>query len=977
MADNPDFTPVSVKGNRVPVTEDTAFNQLSSTGDAPNYSGGYYGESTFASGGGWEPLSDQEQVLVDGHTLAQSAILNNYDQGPVFSKTNETTSTESAFGPNAKYYDFSKMSPEEIAKVGKLGAEPTNKSPDSKIDFSGPILNPLHSYPSWTYGISLHMLTKDDYNSIVQNQNYVANRVIIASAGRYNNTPGPNQFIRAPHFDVDFYFDNLNLSTVIGLNDHSRATNAISISFNIIEPYGITLLNRILKLTNEINPENENYLDQPYLLQIDFFGIDETGEIVGQIPNQTKKIPIRILKFDVKVSNKGAEYSIQASPYNHSAYDLGTVSTPAHFEVVAGTVATFFQSNEAEIAAIRASAAEQRETQQNTGIRNATANGLSGGVIGPDGQITYVNGTLLSPATRAAAAAIATGDPVYRVKSYGSAINAWQDELKNSVKVTYADKYYFNFDPEIAKSDFDLNGKLGPKDTPMVDVANTNAHRKGNLGIEILALDYKTRVFSINAGTSIEQVINYVIRNSSYITNQMVVPEEIGTDPQAYVDKKKQYANKPLMWYKIIPTIRLLEFDKIRKQWAREITYNVVPYEVYNTKLAIAPQGVWTDPIKEYNYIYTGKNVDVIDFQIEFNALYYTAVTAYRGYISATSGMPIDEEQKIDNPQTYDGVENAPNAIMPMKEKPQTLDARARATGGDNTATKAAAVDVEQSLYTTAGADMLQARLKIIGDPMYIKQDDIFYSPTISLSGSTPAQNNTVGDPRLIANGSLKMDNREVYIQVSYRTPSDIDESTGLMKFDNNYLKSLFSGMYRVLTVNSTFSGGQFIQTLETVRLPRQASLDNGDKNTSKTNQRTVDGNQVPGSAAMIPPETISPYTNGNGTTGDNIAPGNSPVQEVETPVTNVEQAKLAEVNNTAPTQTIDTKHLPPSLGNDATDAALAENYRYKAQWFAAKAAEERANGSPATADSYQEQVAVYEGYAARRQAMANGTLTE
>lgn len=919
MADTP--------GNRVPVTEDTAFNKLSSTGDAPNYSGGYYGEATFQGGGGYEPLTELEQGLVDNHVPAQSAILNNYDQGPVFSKTSETTSAESPFGPNAKYYDFSKMSPAEIAKVGKFGSSsPIDTNPDSKIDFNGPIENPLHSYPSWTYGISLHMLTKDDYNNIVQNQNYVANRVIIASAGRYNNTPGPNQFIRAPHFDVDFYFENLNLSTVIGLNDHSRATNAISISFDIIEPYGITLLNRILKLTNEINPESENYLDQPYLLQIDFFGIDDTGEIVGVIPNQTKKIPIRILKFDVKVSNKGAEYSVQAAPYNHSAYDIGTVSTPAHFEVVAGTVATFFQSNEAEIAAIRASAQEQRETQESTGIRNATANGLSGGVIGPDGQITYVNSTLLSPATRAAAAAVATGDPVYRVKSYGSAINAWQNELKNTVKVEYADKYYFNFDPEIAKSDFNLNGKLGPKDTPMVDAANTKAHRQGNTGIEILALDYKTRVFSINAGTSIEQVINYVIRNSSYITDQMVVPEEIGNDPQAYVDKKSKYRNLPLKWYKIVPTIRLLEFDKIRKTWAREITYNVVPYEVYNTKLAIAPQGVWTDPLKEYNYIYTGKNVDVIDFQIEFNALYYTAVTAYRGYISATSGMPIDEEQKVNNPQTYDGVENAPNAIMPMKEKPQTLDARARATGGDNTATKAAAVDVEQSLYTSAGADMLQAKLKIIGDPMYIKQDDIFYPPEIPLAGSTTAQNNTIGDPRLIANGSLKMDNREVYIQVSYRTPSDIDESTGLMKFDNNYLKSLFSGMYRVLTVDSTFSNGQFIQTLQTVRLPRQTSLDNGNKNSSKINERNVDGNQVPGAAAIIPPENISPYTNGNGTTGDDVAPGNNPVIETAESVTNPEQIDLAQTNQTAPTQNIDTNNEPQLVAPNFSPISVRGN---------------------------------------------------
>ena len=49
MAENPNFTPI---------TEDTAANKLSSTGEAPNYQGGYYGEATFEGGGGWEQLSE-------------------------------------------------------------------------------------------------------------------------------------------------------------------------------------------------------------------------------------------------------------------------------------------------------------------------------------------------------------------------------------------------------------------------------------------------------------------------------------------------------------------------------------------------------------------------------------------------------------------------------------------------------------------------------------------------------------------------------------------------------------------------------------------------------------------------------------------------------------------------------------------------------------------------------------------------------
>ena len=108
MADQaPDFTPISVAGNKVPVTEDTALNQLENTGNAPSFAGGYYGDQVEASGGGFNPLNPAEQQMLSSTAPGQSAILNNYDIGPSFSSSNESQTAESPFGPNAKYYDLS------------------------------------------------------------------------------------------------------------------------------------------------------------------------------------------------------------------------------------------------------------------------------------------------------------------------------------------------------------------------------------------------------------------------------------------------------------------------------------------------------------------------------------------------------------------------------------------------------------------------------------------------------------------------------------------------------------------------------------------------------------------------------------------------------------------------------------------------------------------------------------------------------
>ena len=80
-------------------------------------------------------------------------------------------------------------------------------NPDS-VDLNKILPNVLHQYASYTYGLSLHLLTADEFNKIVDKGEYTPTKVLIASAGRYNNTPGPTQFTRSPYFKEDFYFDN-------------------------------------------------------------------------------------------------------------------------------------------------------------------------------------------------------------------------------------------------------------------------------------------------------------------------------------------------------------------------------------------------------------------------------------------------------------------------------------------------------------------------------------------------------------------------------------------------------------------------------------------------------------------------------------------------------------------------------------------------------------------------------------------------
>jgi hypothetical protein len=126
------------------------------------------------------------------------------------------------------------------------------------------------------------------------------------------------------------------------------------------------------------------------------------------------------------------------------------------------------------------------------------------------------------------------------------------------------------------------------------------------------------------------------------------------------------------------------------------------------------------------------------------------------------------------------------------------------------------ASSVMQSFYTSAAGDMISIKLQIIGDPTFIKQDDIFVPPTISgLDANNPFVEGT---------GSLAMDNGEIYCYLTFNTPVDFDDTTGLLRKDGKYQVSSFGGYYRVLTVENEFKGGKFTQTLDLVRYPNQPS---------------------------------------------------------------------------------------------------------------------------------------------------------
>lgn len=843
-------------------------------------------------------------------------------------KLKATTNAADAATVVDKYYersegtDLQKRINNANALVGAGPSDPNTQIPTDVIreenlvtakrpGILAPIPNRLHQYPSYIYGLSLHLLTEDEYNDMVNTQTYTPKRVLIASAGRYS----PDTFPRSEFFNKDFYFEDLNLLTTIAPNNLSRNTNSIETSFTIIEPYGFTLIERIIKSAKAINAKN--YTLMPYLLQIDFFTIDDAGKIVGSVEDLRKRIPIKITKFDVKVSGKGAEYKITAGAYNHSAYDKNTVTTPANFEVVAGSVAEFFQSIEGTPADTVSSTGNQVP-----GERAITEQFNQGPNFNGTANTTYT-----------------------RVKSYGTAINEWCEKLKSYGKVSENDVYRFEFDDIIGKSLFTHPDTVTPKRTRMQDSRTPNDFvniKRQAAGEQQAMYDPSKVVFQINYGTTIEKLLEYVIRNSDYIQNQLILPE----DPD-YDQKRKQMAEEPLNWFKIVPIVRLRGFDKIRGAYAREITYRVTPYKIFNVRLDIAPQGTQLYPTKNYNYIYTGKNDDVFDFDINFNALYTSQVTAYRNSLAelnptADSNAIAQQTQNFPN---YGGGDASmePNAVMPSILHPVVQNSTASATGGASDTKQVAAVDLADSIMTSTLGDMMILKLTILGDPDFIKQDDIFYRTPLTSIIATPEKPSS--DERLLPNNSsLVMDNGEIYAQVLFRTPVDVDESTGLMEFDSNYKNSLFSGLYRVVEVTSYFRGGQFTQELEMARLPRQSAFDytelQNTNGTERSERQESNPDALPGKLGITQTPPVIPSLLQSGGTKpstadaadtdiDQTAGEDQPAaQAVNTvpPLLTQNAQDLRIINETAPEEVITAQTEPQAIAPNFTPISVRGN---------------------------------------------------
>jgi hypothetical protein len=375
----------------------------------------------------------------------------------------------------------------------------------------------------------------------------------------------------------------------------------------------------------------------------------------------------------------------------------------------------------------------------------------------------------------------------------------------------------FNFDA--------ARGGLSPK-TP--DDPNS-----GNKDITIEALPNKTfprsvfqidptsREFVFRKGTSIINAITEVMLMSEYCTGAITGnPGEGG-----YYD-----------WFKIETQVYLEKPNQQNKNVNRTpklLVYRVMPYKIHKSKFMTPNENPGYDAllkqvVKEYNYIYTGKNVDVLEFKLNltnnFGVTWLAdglgtanadAVSARLGQSSVAPDDQAPYKVTADAPTDGKGLGDSGTGYATTRYDHETEKNSDGAGEADNYATRVARQF--QSRILNTDYEKVSAELVILGDPYYLADSGIGNFTNTNASEKTD----------MTSTSAIDYQSGEVDIKFNFFTPVDID-SGGSYIFPNDISARLnvnFSGLYQVILSKSSFSKGKFTQTLTLQRRPNQNTI--------------------------------------------------------------------------------------------------------------------------------------------------------
>ena len=731
-----------------------------------------------------------------------------------------------------------------------------------------PQSNILDKYTSYTYNISVYLMSPDKYRDFVNGTRKIAepNTLLFQSGGApvsagVGTTQGPS---RNQYFSRDFYIDNVQLQTVIAGKGRGSAHNSTLLNFTVTEYNGISLLQNLdravidyiykgdpkLKQAFQQNPDLGTWGSQIYLMIIRFYGYDQNGNLITggtNTPNQgadpqavvEKYIPFVIRNIQFKIGNRAVEYywdcatpatmvntgpTFATVPYNCQ------LSGRSLQEALAGNLITEFRpDNQREINATTPDTAGSSRTQEQPQPIDygQAATDMLGTPISSEAQSGGLPAAL--PTTTppivgsrpAPPAKIDTKRPVTETVTQGlmAAMNRYQREILNLGQIEIPNRYSVEFtSTAISGAQLRYRGRANRDQAGPTQTSNPK-----KILPETQSADLDSKIFSVTAGQQLVQVMEMLIRNSTYISDQQKVIIDSDTGSQTPNPGRA----KNLAWYKINMQAAPIGFDYKRKDYAYDIKYIISEYRIVAPETGYFPIVDFPGFHKSYPYWFTGENRSIMNFEQTYDFQYHRVLSG--GILSdTTSANYLDFRKTVFYPRS------------------------GQSTHGGPLRTNEAAANLADYFYSPG--DQKTVNLTIVGDPAWVFQGE---------SAGSVNRLNLNGNP-FLADGTINVDYGTIFFEISWNSPEDYDSNgNGLINPIKNNTQAgkgeqgtgtpKQSYAYGARTCTSHFRGGRFYQDLDGYLIIRNLNTQ-----VSADNQRSIESDAAASSDRQLISRTLS-----------------------------------------------------------------------------------------------------------------------
>ena len=641
------------------------------------------------------------------------------------------------------------------------------------------VLERFASYsPLWT----MSALTPQQFNNPISYRNSPADlkHIIFAAGGRYDS-----QRTQTLYGTPEYYLNNFSMATVISASQKTGNSNAITFKFDVFEPYSMGLFLQSLQVA-ALEAGHISYLQAPFVLQLDFLGANDEGILFRGL--KPKYFTVKLSKVTFETSESGSTYKVEAIPYNHQGFGSAVNKTFNDIAILGDknkelTVKQLLVEGENSLCAVL----NRAEKEVSTGEKRKQDRPDIYEVQFPTNITELFN---ITPPPESSSAIVDPNAPP--PAAVGNAASTTLEYGNNPIGLA---------DMGITASS---GGNITFKREGDVIDSKTGLVQRNQM-----VIDPKNRKYQFSQGQSLTAIISQIILSSSYATKAI----QQKPSPEGFIS-----------WFKIDVQIQLMDFDDKRGDYAKRIIYRVLPYNIHSsifsnpTSAGVGYGELAKIIAKRYEYIYSAANNDVLKFDIKINNLFFTG-TNPKGENTNGSNSNLDQKGISEDPPktttTNQGAAAgealaAQTGSSPVKKDPALLNL-SPAPDGNETTELLVAKNFHQAFLNNSG-DLINVDLEILGDPYWMVDSGIgnYFAPPSADSILTTED------------GTMNYEGSDVYIYLTFRTPRDINENTGLYEFPSGGLESPFSGIYKVIQCENRFVDGTFKQSLKCIRMKNQ-----------------------------------------------------------------------------------------------------------------------------------------------------------